>query len=221
LTAKEAEKCLLDQLAATKDNPAQAMWMLGNSYKQAGQVDKATEYFNRLLETAENLETRAQLIFSLGQTAEKMEDYALAADFYRHALAHEPTDKFHWYFIHNNLGYSLVQLGDFDEAQKFCRAAIQIDPERSNAHKNLGLAYQGQGRDREAAECFVAATQANASDARDLGLLEALLMEHPDLEFDFASQLECCRKAVEVAARERERALEEIKRRDRQKPSSP
>ena len=212
LTDKEAEQRLLDQLATNKENPAQTMWFLGHFYKLSGQYEKATAYFNQLLETAKDLERRAQLIFTLGQTAESMGDFGLAADFYRHALAHEPTSKFHWYFVHNNLGYSLVQLGEFVEAQKFCQAAIEIDPERCNAHKNLGLAYRGQGRYREAAECFVAATRANAADTRALGLLETLLNENPSLAPDFAEQLQYCRAAVDVAARERMKALEQSDR---------
>jgi Flp pilus assembly protein TadD len=147
----------------------------------------------------DDLEKRAEIILALGQSAEVMRDYGLAVNFYRHALAHEPTDKTIWFFIHNNLGYSLMQLADFAEAEKFCRAATQIDPGRPNGHKNLGLAFQGQGRSREAAACFVAATQANAADARALGHLEALLAAHPELAAEFGAQLECCRQAVAVA----------------------
>lgn len=53
-----------------------------------------------------------------------------------------------------------------------------------------------------AAELFVAATQADASDARSLAHLEALVEAHPALLVDVPSLsdvLEACRKAVELA----------------------
>ena len=86
----------------------------------------------------------------------------MAVGFYQHALAMEPTDPFTDYFIYNNLGYSLVQLSRFAEAEERCRQAIQIDPNRSNGHKDLGLALQGQGRRSEVADAFVKTTQVNA-----------------------------------------------------------
>ena len=79
----------------------------------------------------------------------------MAVGFYQHALAMEPTDPFTDYFIYNHLGYSLVQLSRFEEAEERCRQAILIDSNRSNGHKDLGLALQGQGRRSEVAEAFV------------------------------------------------------------------
>lgn len=86
----------------------------------------------------------------------------MAVGFYQHALAMEPTDPFTDYFSYNHLGYSLVQLSRFAEAEERCRQAILIDPNRSNGHKDLGLALQGQGRLSEVADAFVKTTQVNA-----------------------------------------------------------
>jgi tetratricopeptide (TPR) repeat protein len=108
-----------------------------------------------------------------------------------------------WYFINNNLGYSLNMLGKFDEGEPFCRAAICIDAQRPNAFKNLGIACRGQGRYIEAADCFVKATQVDASDSRSLKLLEELIEQHPELSFDFGSQIELCRHAVQLAHQQR------------------
>jgi tetratricopeptide (TPR) repeat protein len=115
----------------------------------------------------------------------------------------ESTDPFTDYFVYNNLGYSLVRLGRFLEAEEGCRQAIEIDPQRPNAFKNLGLALQGQGRHAEAAQCFVKATQVNASDARSLRHLESLLADHAELEFEFSQALAACRAAVKIAAEAR------------------
>ena len=48
---------------------------------------------------------------------------------------------------------------------------FEIDPSRPNAHKNLGISLAGQSQYREAAQCFVTATQVNAADPRALRLL--------------------------------------------------
>ncbi len=47
----------------------------------------------------------------------------------------------------------------------------------------------------------MAATQANAADRRAFRLLQDLLRQHPELEYEFAAAAESCQKAVEVAAK--------------------
>jgi tetratricopeptide (TPR) repeat protein len=175
------------------------MWALAQFYKDSGKIDQAFERLRQLLDGATDLEAKARIVLALGQTAEASSDYELAARFYRQALSLEPSVTDTWYFIHNNLGFSLNQLGRFSDGERCCRQAIAINPQRSNGYKNLGLALQGLGVYRQAAEAFVAATQANASDNRSLGHLEALLEAHPELEFDLAGALECCRQAVAIA----------------------
>jgi Tfp pilus assembly protein PilF len=166
ISVAEAERALLEKLASTKDDPTQAMWQLAQLYKGVGQGEKATAILRGLLKRVPGLEMRAQIVLALGQTAETVKDYALAERFYREALSMEPMRTEVWYFIHNNLGYSLIQLGRHADAERCCRNAIDIDPARGNAHKNLGLALEGQGRFEDAARAYVAATQANAADAR-------------------------------------------------------
>ena len=206
MTAAEMERLLMERLEAATDNPAQAMWELAQFYKRDNRLERASEVFKEMLGRVSDLEIKAQIIFSLGQTAEKSNEFELAVRFYREALAMEPCGQFTWYFIHNNLGYSLNQLGRFVEGEQVCRHAIDISTQPPNAHKNLGLALAGQGRYREAAESFIAATQADASDPRSLRHLEALLAEHPELEFEFAGARDACREAVAVA----KQAIEQV-----------
>ena len=138
--------------------------------------------------------------------AEKKGNFDLAVGFYRQALSLEPVNSDTWYFILNNLGFSLNQLKQFAEGEVCCRRAIAIKPLRANAHKNLGLALQGQRYYRDAAEAFVAAIKANASDRRALGHLENLLKAQPELETEFTERLDRCRKAVAHALRENDGA---------------
>lgn len=201
ITAEEAEKRLLQEVreGMEKGNALDPTWRLAHFYKQIGRIEKATGIFRELLAKAPDPEQKAQVIMALGQTAEKANDFELAVRFYSEAIGMEPCRQFTWYYIHNNLGYSLNQLGRFSEGEVYCRRAIEISPIPCNAHKNLGLALQGQGKYAEAAECFVRATQANASDPRSTIHLEQLLKDHPELQFDCGHLLEKCKAAVREA----------------------
>lgn len=209
LTEDLAERHLLKQLSEAKDNTHDAVWELAQFYKARGSLDMAMHYFQHLLENTSDLEKKAEIVLALGQTAEKLYDYEMAASIYRQALMMEPADSSTWYFILNNLGFSLNQLTRFSESEGFCRNAISINPCLPNAHKNLGVALMGQGRYRNAAECFITSTKANASDPRALGHLEELLKVHQELICEFADQLELCRQSVMFAEQERDKAQAE------------
>lgn len=75
-------------------------------------------------------------------------------------------DDEYWYWLHNNHAYCLAMLERFAEAEPMAREAIRIDPDRHNAHKNLGLALMGQGRLLEAAESFGRARDIRPADGR-------------------------------------------------------
>jgi tetratricopeptide (TPR) repeat protein len=117
----------------------------------------------------------------LGGLGERRTDWGDAVHQYGKALAEGASDEKILYFGNNNLGYSLIQLERFDEAEPYCLTAIGIDPTRHNAHKNLGLVRQGQQRPGEAAACFMEASRLRPSDRRSWHLLQALLAREPDL----------------------------------------
>jgi len=116
-----------------------------------------------------------------GAMREKEGDFVAAAVCYRQALSLKPTDERISYFSHNNLGYSLNQLGQYVDSEPFCRAAIKINPRRHNAHKNLGIALQGQGRLLEALESLMQAVELNPLDSRAGRHAFSLVSKHPEL----------------------------------------
>ncbi len=201
LSRQEMEKLLLKKLDGAGADPARALWELAQFYKLTKQHEQALERLRQLIPRLPDPEDKANCIFTMGQAMEQVGDYPAAIRYYKEAFALEPTRTFTWYFLNNNLGFSLNRLDQFAEGELYCRRAIEIDPQRPNAYKNLGIALAGQGRYPDAARAFVAATQANATDARAFRLLEDLLKQHPELEYDFQATLELCRHAVEVAAR--------------------
>lgn len=201
LTAVEAEKLLLKRLDEAGSDRKTALWQLAQFYKLQRRHDQALQRLRELIQLLPDAEARAGCVFTMGQAEENAGEFAAAISYYKEALALEPASPFTWYFIHNNLGYSLNTVGRFAEGEEYCRKAIQIDPNRSNGWKNLGIALAGQGQFRDAANAYLAATQANASDPRALGLLEELAKQHPELEYEFEGPIDCCRMAIEVASK--------------------
>jgi len=209
LSPEETERLLLKSVQDNAANPIPPLWELAQFYKLAGQHARAVATLRELLALLPDLEQKAECVFTMGQSAEKVGDFAGAIRYYKEALFMEPTQTFTWYFILNNLGYSYNQIGQFAEGEKYCRLALKVSEERSNAFKNLGLALEGQGRLQEAGHCYVRATQANASDSRSLILLRKMIKGHPELEFEFMTDLGNCEKAVQVAAEANLRARNE------------
>ena len=200
MSASEAERSLLKRLEAEKDKPIEALWQLARFYQQSRQYPKGVACLRQVLEKMPDTEGKARCVLALGQMMESANDFPTAIAYYKEAFSMEPTQTGTWYFINNNLGYSLNQIGRFAEGERYCRAAITVDDVRPNAFKNLGIALAGQGDFRGAVESYIAATRANAADPRAYQLLRELLKQHPVLAFDFQEQEEACRSAVEFAA---------------------
>ena len=202
LTFEEVEQRFLKQLEAKGGNCTQALKNLARLCAQTGRHEEAIRYLEQLIALSNDPEEHAAYHLALGANMERIGDFPGAVKFYRHALGMEPCGRETWYFIHNNLGYSLNLLGRHDEAIPYLRHAIKIDPDYSNAHKNLGLAMEAKGQFAEAASFYVSATQANAADPRSLAHLESLMLSHPEVRLELpglTDQLEACREAVKMA----------------------
>lgn len=126
-------------------------------------------------------EESARYWLAEGCRCERCEDWDGAIAAYRQALAADPQDPPVRYFTHNNLGYSLLQVGCFDEAEGFCEIAISINPEQYNAHKNLGLARAGQGRWLDAAFSLAEAARLCPENTRAWLHLQQILSSRPSL----------------------------------------
>ena len=124
---------------------------------------------------------RAGALVAEGCGHEGSQDWEAAVAAYQQAVELQPQHPLVRYFAHNNLGYSLLQLGRFDLAATHCEAAIFVDPQRHNAHKNLGLAREGQGRWLEAALSLIEAARRCPQDRRAWLHLQKLLTNHPEL----------------------------------------
>ena len=204
MSPKEMEKNLLQRLKDESGQPIEALWQLARFYQQSKQFDKGLDCLRQVLAQMPDAEGKASCVLGMGQVMESIGDFQAAVRYYKEAFALEPVQTDVWYFINNNLGFSLNQLGQFAEGEYYCRKAVEINPNRPNAFKNLGIALAGQGDFRGAARCFVTATQVNAADPRAFHLLRDLLKQHPELEYEFQGVAVACEKGVEFSAKQAE-----------------
>ena len=156
------------------------LWQMANIFLGKGNQQPGILCLLRLLDISSDRERRAECFLLLGAECEKADDYGAAARFYLQGMECGPRGVNTRYFLHNNLGYSLNRLGVFVEGEKYCRTAIEIDPQRHNSYKNLGLALQGQGIYPEAASCFIRAAFICPTDSRAIGHLEEILANHQE-----------------------------------------
>lgn len=204
LTVEELERTILKELDdGSCASEKQALRNLAVLYSKTNRHGQAVECMRKCSVIADDPEEEASCYLALGQLQEQIQDYEAAVTYYRAAFGMHSGNTATWYWINNNLGYCLIQLGQFKEAEGHLRAALAIDANRPNAFKNLGLAQLGQWQHAKAAECFLRATQVDAADARSLNHLQELVDAHPELLDevpDLHHKLDACRKAVEHAA---------------------
>jgi CheY-like chemotaxis protein len=143
--------------------------------QRAGDLSLAEYFMRRSVAVSSYNETRARLYLRLGQLAEQQKNFADAVVSYGQGIALEPRDPRVAYFLSNNMGYSLVMERRYAAAESYCRAAIEVNRRRYNAHKNLGLSLGARGRHEEAARSLASAAILCPFDVRALGHLEEML----------------------------------------------
>jgi tetratricopeptide (TPR) repeat protein len=163
---------------------ARTLWAFADECAEEGHLGTAYNYWDKVLTLVEEPARRAHCLLSMGQVRELSGAYEAAAETYARAFEIEQEPDAVWYFLNNNLGYCLNQLGRHTEAVGYCRAAIRIDKRRHNAHKNLGVALQGTGKYPEAAKSYMRAVKACPEDERALGHLRDLVTTHPEVQCD-------------------------------------
>ena len=202
VTYEEAENFLLEQLEERNGACKETLWQLARVYSGMKRHDEALNCVYKLLQLSDDPEENASCFLALGQLMEQKGDFASAVDYYRGAFVLKPANTRTWYFINNNLGFCLTILKRYSEAEDYLKAAVDINPDLSNAYKNLGLCYQGQGDYVKAAEQFIMAVKVNASDPRPVQHLEDLEKNHPNIFLenpDISDLFKMCKKAVAAA----------------------
>jgi tetratricopeptide (TPR) repeat protein len=175
-------------------------WRRCGIYQLTWQYDRLAETVQEILDSTDDPEEQAKCYHWLGECAETRKEYDAALDYYAKGRALNASDKIETYFLYNNAGYCLGIKGQYKDAEVMCRKAIEIDSDRHNAWKNLGISLEGQGDFVGAAYSYLEATQRKPEDERAMKLLDKLLHEREFPE-DFVAQF----TAVIVSVNKREK----------------
>ena len=97
------------------------------------------------------------------------------------ALDLQPNSKKIEYILRNNLGYCLNMVGRYDEGERHCRTALDLNWTRPSAYRNLGISFHGQGKIPSAAWALFEAIKMDSADDRARILLKKLASDHPSL----------------------------------------
>jgi tetratricopeptide (TPR) repeat protein len=181
------------------------LWHLAAECYSRGYFEAVCQYLEKMLPLVNAPGQKSECFLRMGGAREEMRDYEAAQQAYSRAFDLPQEKNITWYFINNNLAYCLNQTGRYQDAVKHCRAAIDIDAERHNAHKNLGFALSKLGRHADAANSYIRATKLCPVDPRALAFLDDLFAEHKELVQeipDFPAQLHECHELVQGAFRE-------------------
>jgi tetratricopeptide (TPR) repeat protein len=193
IAAEVVEADLRARITKTEETLEDAVWQLARFYSVVGRHADATACVTRLLANTADPGKQAGGYLGLGQLLEQQDRYAEAEAAYARGLEIMPATGRGGYFLHNNRGYCLNELGRHAEAEVHCRAAIALDPARHNAHKNLGLALAGQGQFVEAACCLLEADRRCPGDGRAHKHLADLLASHPEVLVEDLDLAAACR----------------------------
>ena len=181
-TVEDIDKTLAQELHRCERELEHAVYQSAKHLAGTDRHLQAYVYMARLAEYTIDEAKKAFFRLTGGQILEQGGEYAAAVVVYRKGLECKTDDTETRYFLNNNLGYSLIQIGEHDEAEGYCREAIEIDPARHNAYKNLGLVLRENGLYSEAANCFLTASKIAPNDTRAARLLEELIEAHPEIE---------------------------------------
>jgi tetratricopeptide (TPR) repeat protein len=182
VSLKDTERLSAIFLKTTQLHRAvECLWNLVTQCMDAGYFGAAFKYIEKIVPLVDSPDHKAKCFLKMGQAMEHLEDYASALEAYARAFDLPRQRDTTWYFLNNNRAYCLNQLGCHEAADKFCRAAIAIEPRRHNAHKNLGIALSHLGRYADAAKCFVRATKLCPTDVRALAHLDELFAHHKEI----------------------------------------
>ena len=179
----DTEGLLLQRLNNTTTEQEYFRWMLFvvGFYRGINKISEAIELLDGYIKSDHNNENKAHCHLALGQIATDEKRFAVAMEHFHSALALRPEKRKVKYVLHNNIGFCLNQLNRYIEAEKYCRAAIDIDWTRASAFRNLGISLKGQGNLIGAAWVLAEAINTDPTDSRARQIVEQLVKSNPGL----------------------------------------
>jgi tetratricopeptide (TPR) repeat protein len=182
-TGLDTEGLLLQRLNNCASEEEYFRWMLFvvGFYRGINKISESIDLLQGFIKSDRSNENKAHCHLALGQIATDEKRFAGALEHFNSALALRPEKRKVKYVLHNNIGFCLNQLKRYVEAEKYCRAAIDIDWTRASAFRNLGISLKGQGNFIGAAWVLVEAINAEPTDGRAREIVEQLVKTNPAL----------------------------------------
>jgi len=179
----DTEGLLLQRLNDTTTEEEYFRWMLFvvGFYRGIDKISEAIKLLEAYINSNRNAENKAHCHLALGQIATDEKRVAAALEHFHRALALRPEKRKVKYVLHNNIAFCLNQLNRHVEAEKYCRAAIDIEWTRASAFRNFGISLKGQGNLIGAAWMLVEAINADPGDTRARQIVEQVIKADPSL----------------------------------------
>ena len=146
LAAKKFYDVALMQLKKAKDEGghlAGVCYLMGVCCREKGEYEKAVEHFKKSLSIDINY---AAAHDGLGITYDLLAKGDLAIACYKKAISLNPARA----GFYNNIGFSELIKGHFEEAENNFLAGIALDPDFVKAQRNLAILYGMTGREKDA-----------------------------------------------------------------------
>ncbi len=179
----DTEALLLQRLNNTTTEEEYFRWLLFvvGFYRGVEKISEAIKLLEAYINLNRSTENKAHCHLALGQIATDEKRIAAALDHFNEALALRPAKRKVSYVLHNNIAFCLNQLNRHAEAEKYCRAAIELDWTRASAFRNLGISLKGQGNLIGAAWVLVEAINADPGDTRARAIVEQVVKGNPGI----------------------------------------
>ncbi|HEX2226864.1 MAG TPA: tetratricopeptide repeat protein [Candidatus Binatia bacterium] len=174
---------LLRRLESTASEDEYFRWLLFTVgyYRGIRKVEAAKDLLTGFLGVTSKPDYHVQCRLALGQIATDEQNMDAAINHFGAALNLKPESKKIEYILHNNLGYCFNMTGDYQEAERHCRSALELNWTRPSAYRNLGISFHGQGKLAAAAWALLEAVKMDASDDRARVFLKKLATDNPSL----------------------------------------
>ena len=151
---KLLEKCLFEEaiencfnLIKPYPNSAIICLVLGDAYRELGEIDQATTYYKKVCEYQPDW---PEGFVRLGELNTRRNNIEAAKDYFQKAIKRDGQDHHTFY----KLGVLLVDQDKDDEAIKCFKKAIQLEPNYADSHNAIGLIFLNKNEKKKAEESF-------------------------------------------------------------------
>lgn len=196
---RQAETAFLQALMIDQAN-GPALNNQAVTYFKSGQLPQATIYQQK---AARNDPDNAVVKYNYGVVLMKDRQHTKAIREFKEASFINPT----WVMPYIQQGFIYIQMGDFVNAERAARRAIELDSVQQSAHLILAIALHNQGLHQEALKSVESALQMNPDDRVSRFYQARILMnlgEHDRAFSTFSHLLESTEDPQEVSRIEAE-----------------